>query len=225
MKSFFLSLLLLLTTIIYSQEDRIDAQRPTLSESFSIINNNIIQAETGVNYDFDASEVTSSTFIRHSFFNRIELRVSQGLTNNDFGYGAKFLVLNNNNDLNLGLSFIYSHNKTDNYQISLTKDFNRLSVTFNTGWDRSVTSGRYNILLFTYLLLPDWSIFVEGQSNGTNNTTFERTIQGGVVFVPTDDIQLDAFVGYNEGQGAYVGGGVSFRINYAKKEKYQITEL
>lgn len=225
MRHYILSLILVLPLFIFSQEDRIDAQRPTLSESYSIIGSNTIQAETGLNYDFETKEYTSTTFIRHSFFNRVELRVSQVLTNNDFSYGTKLVLFKNSNPSKIGVSFIYTNDVNDDYRVALSRDFNRLSLTFNTGWNDSVIGGRYNILLCSYLLLPDWSVFIEGQSSGTNNTSFERTIQGGVMFIPTDNIQLDTSIGYLEGHGPYVGAGLSFKINYGKKENFKIAEI
>ena len=80
MKRIVVLILLMTATLLgYSQDDdngTIDAQRPTLTESYSILVPGMIQFENGLDY-FDKSGTTSyGTFFRGSVTNRVELEYS-----------------------------------------------------------------------------------------------------------------------------------------------------
>ena len=216
-------LILIISTTMFSQDYRIDAQRPTLSESSSIIKSNNLQFENGVEFDFEGN-ATTSIFFRHTFFNFIETRVLKTFEPDEIGYSGKVRLFNSDNFAGTSISFIYTYNDGSEYKVVATKDLNRLSLTANYSWNDNVIGGRYRNLTASYLLYPDWSVFLEGQLAGTNDDGFEKTVRGGVVVLPYNSIQLDTFVGYGEITQLHAGVGFSFKINYGKKTNYQIEE-
>jgi hypothetical protein len=73
---------ILLSTLaftLFSQDDNkgtIDAQRPTRTESYSIIVPNVIQFENGLDFDGGSETISYGTFVRGSVTKRVELRAS-----------------------------------------------------------------------------------------------------------------------------------------------------
>ena len=131
--SFPLLLLILIPFIGFAQENdnigNIDAQRPTLTESYSIILPNMLQFENGL--DFIHNKGVYNTFLRGSITNKIELRASTDYSNLST-VGAKFVVMDpEKTSLGIGTSFIYSRNLIDNtndFRLAMSKSFSNFFV-------------------------------------------------------------------------------------------------
>ena len=92
-----LTFIVLITTAVvgYSQDDSkgvIDPQRPSLSESYSIVIPNIIQFENGFDYLDNSGKVSSGTFVRGAVARRVELRVFTDYSHLNTA-GLKFIVM------------------------------------------------------------------------------------------------------------------------------------
>jgi hypothetical protein len=201
-------LVLFATVVMYGQEDdigSIDAQRPTLTESYSIILPNMIQFENGLDYFGDSNTVTYGTFVRGSVSKRVELRVFTDY-NNSNTIGAKFVVMNPENSvLGIGTSFLYNrnvNNNSDEYRIAMTKTFKHIFVTYNFGYNEGI----YNIVLFGVPLSNQFNYFVEYYNDAATNR-----IHSGFTWIPQRDIQLDINGGWMNNH-AYIGFGASFRL-------------
>jgi len=105
-------LIVIFTTIFigHSQDDgkgRIDPQRPTLTESYSIIVPNMIQSENGVDYSGTADTFSYGTFLRGSVTSRVELRAFTDYKNLN-SVGAKFIAMEPDSTvLGIGTSFVF----------------------------------------------------------------------------------------------------------------------
>ncbi|WP_143032222.1 hypothetical protein [Tenacibaculum sp. MAR_2009_124] len=195
--------------ITYSQEDgkgTIDAQRPTLTESFSIVLPNMLQFESGLDYFNDSSDVTFNTFLRGSVTKRIELRASTDYKTLNT-VGAKFVVMTpEKTALGIGTSFIYNRdlvNNSNDFKLAMSKSFEKFFVTYNIGY----TENFYNIFLIGTSIGNQFNYFIEYY-----NDNFLNRIHTGVTWIPHRDIQLDINGGWMDSDTWYTGLGVSFRL-------------
>lgn len=199
----------LVTIAVYSQEEdigKIDAQRPTLTESYSIIVPNMLQFENGVDY-FEKSDAYSyGTFVRGSVTNKIELRAFTDYSNLNT-VGAKFIVMEPfGSVLGIGASFIYNRYLRANYddfRMALTKEFGQIFTTYNFGYNEFI----YNIILIGAPLGDQVNYFVEYYNDPITNR-----IHTGFTWIPQKDIQLDINGGRMNTDDWYAGIGVSFRL-------------
>jgi hypothetical protein len=197
------------TFAAYSQDDdkgTIDAQRPTLTESYSIILPNMIQFENGLDY-FEKSGTTSSgTFFRGSVTSRIELRVFTDYTDLNT-VGAKFIVMEPEGSASgVGASFVYNRdliNDSNDFRVAMTKDLNKVFVTYNFGYNGAI----YNIALLGVPIRDQISYFIEYYNDPSMNR-----MHTGFTWVPKRDIQFDINGGWMDTDGWYTGVGVSFRL-------------
>lgn len=206
------SIIIGLTTawVAYAQEEdgkgTIDAQRPTLTESYSIVVPQVLQFENGIDFYGEVSDYSYGSFVRGAITDKFELR---GFT--DYRHlnsvGAKFIVMEpTQTALKLGTSFIYNRdliNNVDDYRLAMTKSFQKLFVTYNVGFNVSI----YHIGLLGIPIKDDFSYFVE-----LYNDAYTNRVHTGVTWIPQRDIQLDINGGWMSEGGIYAGLGFSFRL-------------
>lgn len=210
MKRIILSITFLsLSLISYAQEDgkgKIDTQRPTLTESYSIIIPNMLQFENGIDY-YGNSSFAYGSFIRGSVSKRVELRLFTDYKSLST-VGAKFIVLEPDSAfLGIGASFVYFKdlkNNANEFRLAMTKNFGKLYSTYNLG---NNSAGLYNILLLGTPLGDKFNYFVEYFNDPTTNR-----IHSGITWIPKRDVQLDLNGGWMTKTGLYAGLGLSFRL-------------
>lgn len=220
MKNYILGVLLMFTSLAYSQGTMdggflggetddygtIDCQRPTLTESYSIIKKNMLQFENGLDYYGNSRTFGYGTFVRGSVHDRVELRLFTDYTNVN-SVGAKFIALEADQSAwGIGASFVYNRmigTNSNDFRVAMTKDFNKVFVTYNFGYNGAI----YNIGLIGAPIGDKVSSFVEYYNDPVMNR-----IHGGFTYIPQRDIQLDINGGWMDYDEWYVGCGVSFRI-------------
>lgn len=193
----------------FSQDDgkgTIDAQRPTLTESYSIIIPNMVQFENGIDYFNENDTVLYGTFFRGSVTNRFELRGFTDYTQLN-SVGAKFLVMEPDSTWSgIGASFIYSRalsSNTDDFRLALTRSFSKVLFTYNFGFNGDI----YNIVLIGIPLGDQVNYFIEYYNDPALNR-----IHSGLTWIPVRDLQFDVNGGWMDTNAWYAGLGVSFRI-------------
>lgn len=204
---FFMSIMI--PFLSYAQQDNvevIDAQRPTLTESYSIITPNKLQFENGVDYFNHLSGVHFTTFLRGSITNKIELRVATDYTSLNTA-GVKFMMMNpENTTYGIGTSFIYNRdlvsNKND-FRLAMSKSFKNIFVNYNLGY----IDNFYNIFLIGTPIGSMFEYFIEYYNDSVLNR-----IHTGITWIPHKDVQFDINGGWMDTDSWYAGLGVSFRI-------------
>ena len=210
MKSRLLVLLLsILTLSLNAQDDdkgTIDAQRPTLTESYSIILPNMLQFESGVDYFSNSNSYSYGSFVRGAISKKIELRFFTDYESINTA-GLKFVVMEpEKSSLGLGASFIYNRNfdnDSNDFRLALTKSFSKVFITYNFGYDNNI----YNIFLLGIPISNRFNYFIEYYVDANINR-----IHTGFTWIPQRDIQVDINGGYMETEDFYVGLGFSFRL-------------
>ena len=208
MKQFILLLAMMITFVGYSQEDdgkgTIDAQRPTLTESYSIIKTDMIQFENGLDYYGNSRTFGYGTFIRGSVADRVELRVFTDYKHFN-SIGAKFIVMEPAK-FGVGASVVATYdfvNNSPDVRIAMTRDFKKVFATYNLGYNGDI----YNILLLGVPIGNKWGWFGEYY----NDPTMHRA-HTGFTWIPQRDVQLDVNGGWMSTNEWYMGLGVSFRF-------------
>lgn len=210
MKRIVVLIVLMATTFVgYSQDDdkgTIDAQRPTLTESYSIIVPNMIQFENGIDYFENSGTTSYGTFFRGSVTNRVELRIFTDYTDLNT-VGAKFIVMEPDKSTSgVGASFVYNRdliNDSNDFRVAMTKNFNKVFVNYNFGYNGAI----YNIALLGVPIKDEFSYFIEYYNDPSVNR-----MHTGFTWVPNRDVQLDINGGWMDTDGGYAGLGVSFRL-------------
>ncbi len=207
----FLALLILTSTFLvaHSQDDsigNIDAQRPTLTESYSIIASNTLQFENGIDYLEDSDSFQYGSFLRATLLNKFELRAFTDYEHLNT-VGAKFVVMHpDRTGLGLGASFIYTRdlqNTNDDFRLALSKSFENWFATYNIGYHEAF----YSIVLLGCPLGEDFNYFAEYYIDPHLNR-----MHSGFTWIPLRDIQLDLSGGWMDTDGWYAGLGASFRL-------------
>jgi len=195
--------------IAYSQDDSsdvVDAQRPTLTESYSILALNILQFENGIDYYENSNTWTYGTFVRGSVVDRIELRAFTDYKDLN-AVGAKFVVMEPAGTVfKIRASFIYNRdilNSSNDYRIAMTKALNSVFVTYNFGYNDAI----YNIALLGVPIGHEFSYFIEYY-----NAPAVNRIHSGFTWIPLRDVQFDINGGWIDSNEWYAGLGVSFRL-------------
>lgn len=224
MKKTILTLLLSLTLLFgYSQSSNIDPQRPTLTESNTLVDKGVLQFENGVTMNsvetsLDNPEVNYNVFVRYSIADVLELRSNLDLESPNFNLGAKFALLRSNNKLGLGVSGIYTYTSpidvnsesTSDYRLAVTKTFNKgLFLTYNIGNDTS-----FNEIYHIGLLGKSFGRFgVFGEYNYVTNIKQLNRVHAGATYRILSNLQVDINGGYYTSTDEYYGGlGVSFNV-------------
>jgi len=210
MKRIVLLVILISKTFVgYSQDDgkgTIDAQRPTLTESYSIIIPNMLQFENGFDYFGNSDTYGYGTFIRGSITSKVELRAFTDYEHLNT-VGAKVIVMEPAGSvLGIGASFVYNRdliNTIDDFRMAMTKDFKKVFVTYNFGYNGAI----YNIALLGVPLENKFGYFIEYYNDPAMNR-----IHSGFTWIPKRDIQLDLNGGWMDKDEWYTGLGVSFRL-------------
>lgn len=199
----------LMTFIGYSQDDgmgTIDPQRPTLTESYSIIKKNTLQFENGLDYYAKDSTFGYGSFIRFGVTERVEIRMFTDYEHFNT-VGAKFIAIEpDNSALGIGASFVYNRDllgNSNDFRMALTRDFDKVFVTYNLGYNGAI----YNIALLGVPMCDKWGYFIEYYNDPIMNR-----IHNGFTWIPQRDIQLDVNGGWMDTNGWYAGLGVSFRF-------------
>ena len=209
LRALLLPLILLVTLLSQAQEnqiDPIDAQRPTLTESYSIIRPNMMQFENGLDYISNADSVVFGTFMRGSITNRVELR---GFTDysNLSSFGGKFIAVEADSSAwGIGAAFVYNRDlqlKSDDFRMALTKSYEAVFFTFNFGYREFI----YNIILVGLPIGQSLNYFIEYYNDPMINR-----IHSGVTWIPFPDIQFDINGGWIDSSDWYAGIGFSFRL-------------
>ena len=184
----------------------IDAQRPTLTESFSIVKLDIVQFETGVDFFTDPKSTSLATFVRGSVSDRVELRVASDFSSLNLA-GLKFVVLTpENNLLKLGASMVYGRfllTEVNDFRFVVSRSFDKLFFSYNFGHDERF----YNILLAGYPLTKKLNCFVEYY-----NEPMHHQLHSGITYILGKDFQFDLNGGWIDSKTWYFGTGFSFRI-------------
>ncbi|PCJ85727.1 MAG: hypothetical protein COA57_07110 [Flavobacteriales bacterium] len=204
MKKIILFFILIISALSLFSQEKIDAQRPTQSESYSIIDKYIFQAENGVTFSSDTA--TYSSFLRYSVANVIELRASTDYGSRLLTPGIKCVLLrqgDNRPGISLLASFDMKGNVTD-YRAALSHKLSEQStVTLNLGKDNDF----YGILIFVRSLGETGAGFVEAYIKEGY-----QQYNAGLIVIPHPDVQIDFSTGLIDYNDFYLGAGVSFRV-------------
>ncbi len=189
---------------IFSQEF-IDVQRPTQTESYTIIAPGVIQAENGIGYS-SIDTLYGNTFFRLGLSERIEFRAATDFTSRFLDLGAKVVLLHSQK-ARPGISFILNydfHKGVQNYTFSTSNSLgSSFFYTFNLGHD------------------TDWyTIYLLGKSLGDKTASYVELYLGnnyeqlnaGITHRINNDIQIDLSGGLLDFNDFYVSAGFSFRI-------------
>jgi hypothetical protein len=192
---------------MYSQDTTaIDPQRPTLSESNSLVSKGRLQFENGFNMDLSNGTDSYGTFIRFGAHDKIEPRMTANFASNDINLGVKFHLFTLEPVLQLKSAFIYDFSISGRYVYKLASTITLndcMYINHNVAYDGEF----YNIALLGYLEGKNGA-FIE-YSNQLSNTLFH----GGVTRRLTNSTQIDVNGGYLvEAEAGYIGFGLSFYV-------------
>lgn len=225
-------LLLVLTVFLtvgfgYAQKtetvSNIDPQRPTLTESNTIVDKGVLQFEGGavmnsVDSSLEDAEMGYNVFVRYSVADVLELRTNLDLKSPNFNLGAKFLIVRENNKLGLGVSGIYTYYGADtdggptssDYRLAITKNFkNGFYVTYNVGNDTA-----YDDIYHIGLVGKSFGrLAAFGEYKYVNKENEENEVRGGITYRILSNLQVDVNGGYfTETEQYYLGAGVAFNV-------------
>lgn len=198
--------LLIVSGSSYGQET-IDAQRPTLTESNTIVGSKIIQAESGSTYADDS--LGFNTFVRFGLNERLEFRMASSFDSPFITFGGKVFI-SKGDKIIPGLSFALNYNPmygTQNFVFSATgAPTENLYYTINAGND----SQWWGIALVGYSF-GNVSVFGEYK----HHEDFSQ-VHAGVTYVVNGEVQIDINGGVIDNNTPYIGAGVAFRLKPLK---------
>jgi len=198
----FVSVLFLLVSTSQAQET-IDAQRPTMTESNTIVGQKVIQAENGSTLINDSLEF--NTFIRFGLTERLEFRIASSFDSPFIVIGGKVFISEGKKALP-GLSFALDYDLmsgVQNYVFSATgAPTESMFYTLNFGND----SDWWGIVLAGYSL-GNTSVFAEYKYH----ENYEQ-LNGGITYVIKGEVQIDVHGGLIDYKTPYIGAGISFRL-------------
>lgn len=198
----------------FSQET-IDVQRPTLTESNTVIAPKMIQAETGVTYTDGFTDF--NTFVRFGLTERLEFRVASTFTSPMLDLSGKVFIWEEKGAIP-GLSFQLNYNPLmgrQNYTLSATGSLGeKLFYTINAGNDYNW----YGIGLLG-LSYNKGCIFVEYMYHENY-----QQLHGGITYILKNEVQFDMNGGLIDYTTPYLGAGIAFRLkpfDLIRKENLQ----
>jgi hypothetical protein len=192
---------------VTSYESPIDPQRPTITESNTLVSKGRLQFENG--YDVDLTNNTNSmgTFIRYGLANNLELRMATNFVDSGINVGAKFRLFDIDK-LNLGTAFIVDYNTVGGsfYKGAITIGITEtIYTTYNLCYQNN--SDIYHVALLGYSK-NKCGAFVEYTDAGNTNR-----IHGGTTYRASNSLQIDLNGGYfTDLKTTYVGAGLSFFV-------------
>lgn len=208
MRKLLLLSFILLSFVSYSQDtSAIDPQRPTITESNTLVVKNRLQFENGYDLNLKDTSDAIGTFIRYGVTEHIELRMTTDYTSKDVNLGVKFKLFNLDR-LNLGTALILDYNTGGGSfaKFACTIGFTEsLYSTYNLCYQDNVDF--YHVLLFGYSH-NKCGAFIEYTNAGNTNR-----IHGGITHRVLNNLQLDLNGGYFTNlKSPYVGAGLSFFV-------------
>ena len=194
---------LLIFSLSVGAQESIDVQRPTMTESNTVISPKMIQAENGSVYSNDS--MSFNTFVRFGVTERLEFRVASSFDSPFITFGGKVFISEGKKALP-GLSFAMDYSLlkgTQNYVLSATgAPTDNLFYTLNFGNDRDW----WGIVLLGYSL-GKAAIFGEYKLH----ENYEQ-INAGITYIIKGEVQLDVHGGLIDYKDPYVGAGFAFRL-------------
>lgn len=214
------ALLILLLPIVAIGQVEIDPQRPTLTESNTIVKPGIFQLESGGNYGFTDSLWNGGTFMRLGTCRWFEFRSLYDYRTQSLNIGGKIVMLPADNSENIGISAVYSynHNYYDDFRIALTKSWeDGYYINLNAGYQGSF----YNIILFGRQVNRFGCFFEYMYQKEGTKTTIEETdrLHAGITWRLIDNIQIDVNGGLFRRTGPYVGFGLSYYARFVTNKR------
>jgi hypothetical protein len=186
----------------YSQET-IDVQRPTMTESNTVIAPKMIQVESGANYINDNIEF--NTFVRFGITERLEFRVASNFNSPTLDLSGKVFIWEGNGAIP-GLSFQLDYNPflgRQNYTLSATGGLGeKFFYTLNAGNDYNWYG--LGLIGFSY---SKGCVFAEYKYHETY-----QQIHAGVTCLIKGEVQIDINGGLIDYTTPYVGAGLAFRL-------------
>ena len=208
MKKYVLGLLTSLVLSVAFSQDNIDPQRPTLTESSTIVIKNIIQAENGFTQDVKDGPTDRSMFLRTSPNKFVELRFNISILTGTINYGGKLQLTKLDNTIGLGSALVVTHISTPegtlaDLRVAVTKTLPKnLTLTYNAGYQ--VTP--YHIF-YLGKTIGRLGIFGEYQFQNTDvRNVYVHQFHYGAMFRIAEYAQIDIH------GGNFVDGGLSFYI-------------
>ncbi|MDB4754960.1 transporter [bacterium] len=184
-------------------QETIDAQRPTLTESNTVVAPGIIQAETGFTYIDQFYGL--NTFVRFGITERLEFRFATAYASPNLDLSGKVFIWEGKGAIP-GLSFQLDYNPffgRQNYTLSATGSLSeKFFYTVNAGNDYNWYA--LGLIGFSY---SKGCVFAEYKYHETY-----QQIHGGVTYILKNEVQIDINGGLIDYTTPYVGAGLAFRL-------------
>ena len=202
MKKLFTSLSFIISICTFAQET-IDAQRPTMTESNTVVAPGFIQAENGGTY-IDGF-YGFNTFVRFGITERLEFRFATAYASPTLDLSGKIFIWGGKGAIP-GLSFQLDYNPffgRQNYTLSATGDLSKkFFYTINAGNDYSWYG--LGLIGFSY---TKGCIFGEYKYHEDY-----QQLNFGVTYILKNEVQFDLNGGLIDYSTLYVGAGIAFRL-------------
>ena len=189
------------------EPNNIDPQRPTITESNTLVKQGRLQFENGYDVNLDNTVGSLGTFVRYGLASNLELRMATNFVDSGINIGVKFKLFDIDK-LNTGTAFIIDYN-------TLGGSFYKAAITIGLTDDVYVN---YNLVYqdnvdFYHVALLGYShercgAFVEWTDNSNTNR-----VHAGATYRATNSLQVDLNGGYfMDLKTSYVGAGLSFFV-------------
>ncbi|MBL4624453.1 MAG: hypothetical protein JKY42_04870 [Flavobacteriales bacterium] len=196
-------LLIIVASVNSFAQETIEAQRPTMTESNTVIAPKVIQAESGatfINEGFD-----SNTFIRFGITERLEFRLATSFDSPTLDLSGKVFIWEGKGAIP-GLSFQLDYNPLwgrQNYTLSATGALGeKFFYTLNAGNDYDWYG--LGLIGFSY---RKGCVFAEYKYHENY-----QQLHCGVTYILKNEIQFDINGGLIDYTTPYIGVGLAFRL-------------
>ena len=191
-------------------QETIDAQRPTLTESNTVVAPGIIQAETGFTYINQFYGL--NTFVRFGITERLEFRFATAYASPTLDLSGKVFIWEGKGAIP-GLSFQLDYNPffgRQNYTLSATGSLGeKFFYTVNAGNDYDWYA--LGLIGFSY---SKGCVFAEYKYHENY-----QQLHGGVTYILKNEVQFDINGGLVDYTTPYVGLGLAFRLKPFDRNK------
>jgi|TARA_B110000259_G_C14013435_1_gene400401 hypothetical protein len=185
----------------------IDPQRPTITESNTLVSKGRLQFENGYDVNITDSTDVLGTFIRYGVTDNIEIRMATNYVSKDVNLGVKFKLFDFE-DINLGTAFTVDYNTGSGsfYKVAGTIGITEsIYSTYNLCYQDN--SDFYHVILLGYSNNKCGAFVEYTDADNTNR------LHGGATYRILNNVQVDLNGGYfTELESAYIGVGVSFFV-------------